>query len=976
MRSTGLDALRVVALALVVLAHVIEVARLTLRPGVLGVDWGQLGVACFCVMAGSFALGGRRTLGAWLVDRVLRLFPAYWLVTLAAFGANAVVDYKPATVGLFVSQMLGLGYFTHGGASLVNVPSWFLSLIVACYAVAAVVRASRAPRATVGAMIAVTVALVALGVHSDFTRQVLAFLLGMAVRQAGLLERPAAVQASIALAGAGAILIAPNFAYAGWGLAAFLLFAALPLPGWRPVRFVSDVSYEAFLVHGPVVVLVARVLPRALPLPWPLTLLLGVVLALAAAVTLRETARLLTGLAWPAPSARAVRRAGTATVLALALWPVAATAQVGGLTALPEAEAPGPNLLKNPEPDGTGQWNLQPGGDVWVVDRTARDGKPAFKMANATRQQYVPGAEQTVTLEPGLYTIEGWVKTAGLGANDPRSGVRLCLDARPTGDWWQCTDVVRGTADWTRVRLPSIPVKERGAYKFAFGAYGAPDGTAWFNGLSLRGAGKRLLDVYLLYPNFRGILFDDRPQTVRVAVAAGGGATGRVRLSLVDEAGGQVRATREVPAAASATVELDAAGVPLGRYLLRAELVDAGGTVSGRYPDYRIVKLAAKARERFNVWYDERNVLHVGGKPQFVLGLYNTSGYSTTRSSYASGDNGWGNDRISEAPVNMLINYHLGAAPIPALNAYLDDLHARGIRYLQTVNFYRPADDLYKHLEYPAAKQGEDALNRWVADTLGKHPGLAGFYTMDERPAEQVPLVFRQYKHLAAGAPGTVTYGVLGDGWEAQAPLWRDALDVMGLDPYPITKPAGQNHLAMVGDWTRLGQDAVKRSRPVWMVLQYFPVTSAAGWPSEAELRAMSWMAIIEGARGLLYWSFGEKGLAWIKDPKEKAAKWAELVRVTKEIKALEPVLLAPDAALVARETSGGTVRTLGKAMPDGRYLFAYNTRNTPTRVTWTLAAPAAETFDLATGKPGPRVESTTLTVELAPYEVRRLRVR
>ena len=90
----------------------------------------------------------------------------------------------------------------------------------------------------------------------------------------------------------------------------------------------------------------------------------------------------------------------------------------------------------------------------------------------------------------------------------------------------------------------------------------------------------------------------------------------------------------------------------------------------------------------------------------------------------------------------------------------------------------------------------------------------------------------------------------------------------------------------------------------------------------------------------------------------------------------MEPVLLAPDAQLIARESSGGTVRTLGKTMSDGRYLFAYNTRGSPTRVTWNLAAPAAETTDLATGKPGPKVESTAITVELAPYEVRRLRIR
>lgn len=667
---------------------------------------------------------------------------------------------------------------------------------------------------------------------------------------------------------------------------------------------------------------------------------------------------------------------GLVAAALLMLGPAAASAQVGGLTALPEAEAPGPNLLKNGDLDGTTGWSLQPGGDVWGVERNGYQGKPALRMTNAPGQTYVPNGEQTMTLEPGLYTIEGWVKTREAGGSDARSGVRLCLDARPTGNWWQCTDVAHGTADWTPLRLAAIPVKDKGAYKFTVGAYGVPHGAAWFSGLALRGAKKRALDVYLLYPNFRGMLFDDRPQAVRVAVTAAGGPVGRVRLTLVDEAGGAVRVTREVAAASPATAELDAAGLPLGRYRLRAELLDAGGTVSARYPDYRIVKLPGKTREKFHAWYDERNVYHAGGKPQFVIGLYNTSGYSETRSSYAHGDNGWGNDRISQAPINMLINYHLGAAPIPALTTYLDDLYSRGIRYLQTVNFYRPSDGQYKSLPYSAAKKGEDELNRWVADTLGKHPGLAGFYTMDERPADQVPLIFRQYQQLAAAAPGSVTYGVLGDGWESQAPLWRDTLDVMGLDPYPIVKPSGQNDLAMVGEWTRLGQDAVKQSRPVWMVLQYFPVTDAAGWPSEAELRAMSWMAIIEGARGLLYWSFGEKGLAWVKDAREKEKHWAELVRVTKEIKALEPVLLAPDAPIVARESSGGAVRTLGKAMPDARYLFAYNTRNTPTRVTWTLAAPAAEISDLGAGGAGLKVDGTTLTVELAPYEVRRLRIR
>src|SRR5262249_37185679 len=150
----------------------------------------------------------------------------------------------------------------------------------------------------------------------------------------------------------------------------------------------------------------------------------------------------------------------------------------------------------------------------------------------------------------------------------------------------------------------------------------------------------------------------------------------------------------------------------------------------------------AKAREELRVWFDERNVLYMNGKPAFVMGLYTTGGYSNTRSTYALGQDGWGVTKMSEAPINMLINYHLGRAPIPALSTYMDELSSRGIRYLQTVNFYYRDDPQYKEIDYPAAREGEDALNRWVAKTLSSHPGLAGFYTADERPADMVPRAF------------------------------------------------------------------------------------------------------------------------------------------------------------------------------------------------------------------------------------------
>ncbi|MGH7314359.1 MAG: hypothetical protein ACREJV_14375 [Candidatus Rokuibacteriota bacterium] len=681
----------------------------------------------------------------------------------------------------------------------------------------------------------------------------------------------------------------------------------------------------------------------------------------------------------------------TPLVLALALLVLGALtvcAQgVGGLADLPRRERAGPNLMENAgfeakaEAGGPAKWSLGAEAGLWSLDTTARSGGASLKLSGVDRQPRVPAAEQTVDLAPGFYTLEGWVRAAKLGATRERSGVRLCLEGRPRRNWWKCTDIVRGSGDWKLLRQPLIAVTSPGPYRVTVGAYGGPDGEAWFDDVSLVQVRRPVVDAYLLYPNFRGLLFDDRSQTVRLSVVvaedAGASQAGaRLRVSLVDE-GGTVRGTREYERRPGRLVaELDASALPAGAYRLRAELVGRGGETLERAAEYRVVKVPATARKRFNAWYDERNVTYLGGKPAFVLGLYNTGGYALTRQAYALGRDGWGNARIAEAPVNMLINYWLGAAPIPALEAYMDDLHGRGIWYLQTVNFYHSDDPQYKTIPYAAAKRGDAAANRWVAKTLSDHRGLAGFYTADERPADLIPNVFRQHQALSEAAPGTLTYGVLGNGWEGQAPLWRDAVDVMGLDPYPITKPRGQNHLAEVGEWTRLGQDAVQRSRPLWMVIQYFPLTSAGGWPTREELRAMSWMAIVEGARGLFYWSFGNRGLAWVKDPREREQRWQDLVQVTKEIKVLEPVLLAEDATVLAGEPNA-TLRTLGKRGPDGaRYLFAYNTGKTPASATWTLAAPARTVEDLD-GGPAPALSNgTRLAVEFGPYAVKRLRLR
>lgn len=243
----GLDTLRVLALGLITWQHAATVLGGYATTQWRGISPGQSGVAVFCAIAGLLAFRQRPPrISQWFSRRLLRLFPAYWIVTLAAFALALLIPGKSVTVGVFASQMLGLGYFTHGW-ELVNVVSWFISLILLCYLLAAAAWWSGRPLLLLGIAAAVAAALVALRIEVPLSRHVLVFALAGMSARAGL-PLPAVLLAGVLVA--LGIAADPQFFYAGLGLGLVWLAAkgALPdLPGSSaPARY----AYEYFLVHG------------------------------------------------------------------------------------------------------------------------------------------------------------------------------------------------------------------------------------------------------------------------------------------------------------------------------------------------------------------------------------------------------------------------------------------------------------------------------------------------------------------------------------------------------------------------------------------------------------------------------------------------------------------------------------------------------------------------------------------------------
>ena len=615
----------------------------------------------------------------------------------------------------------------------------------------------------------------------------------------------------------------------------------------------------------------------------------------------------------------------------------------GGLTALP-TESLGPNLVQNPgfETAGPAGW---PASGGWSLDQLQKhSGSFSYRRDSGGTVQ------QTFQLKAGTYKASVWIKTQGFGSG-ASSGARLTLDFRPGGlNAWTPSDVISGTNDWKLVEIGPVVVDADRTAALMLEMYNGPSGTVWFDDVKLTQVAASGVEVFLLYPNFRGMLFDDGPSTLKfdVKTTPPGGDFGRygVTATLKDEASAQVIATQSYAAAAHFVADLDGSAMQAGRpYVATFTLVDksASDAVVAAYPSYRVSKAPAAARQSMNVSFSANNRVLIKGQPRFILGVYDSGlGYSTDPTFWEN--TLWsdtGDRRMNGLKINMYLNYWYGETPTDSIKALMTNLQTHGVTYLQTGNCFD---------KFPAGTNFFINNSDSYVQDLATHPGTAGFYTIDECIPSLIPGAFTQYARLRSLAPSTITFMAnFGDG---NLGLWRDATDIVATDPYPMfgAEPAGGYNHRQVADWTANARNVVKDSRPIMTVLQFFQFTSQGRWPTLAEMRTHAYMAIVEGAQGLWWWSLGDNALRLVCNNTwcaERTGYMNNLKSVVNEIAALEPVLLADDATGSLTANSNAAIKTKVKVVGGKGYVFSYNSTNTNQSATFTWnAAPGTVTVN------------------------------
>jgi hypothetical protein len=246
-------------------------------------------------------------------------------------------------------------------------------------------------------------------------------------------------------------------------------------------------------------------------------------------------------------------------------------------------------------------------------------------------------------------------------------------------------------------------------------------------------------------------------------------------------------------------------------------------------------------------------------------------------------------DRALDASVGLPTFF-----PVGIYAAGPDDLTEIRAAGFNAVQSYDSKPDTIRRVVAASARLGLKYLPNFRGDPanlsreLGGRPEILGIYIEDEPEGRSVPpeKIKALKDSLQQDHPGVLTAVAMLRPQMIGA--YREAADVFMVDPYPVPN--------MPMTWLADSLDEAARHIPrdrLWAVIQAFGGAKWAkhGWPrmpTPAEMRCLTYLAVVRGAHGLFYWNYPEV--------KADNTSWEALKKIATELRQLRTWLVAPDA--------------------------------------------------------------------------------
>jgi hypothetical protein len=292
----------------------------------------------------------------------------------------------------------------------------------------------------------------------------------------------------------------------------------------------------------------------------------------------------------------------------------------------------------------------------------------------------------------------------------------------------------------------------------------------------------------------------------------------------------------------------------------------------------------------------------------------------------------------------------------------------------------------------------DEALLRKILTAFRNHPGLGCYKGADEPEwgEANIPPLQRAYeivKELDPNHPLVIIQAPRGK--MESLKRYNAACDIVGFDVYPIGYPPGMHSqfhetnsdISMIGDYTKRAVELSEGKKGVWMTLQIswsgvIKPGKTLRFPTFPEERFMAYEAIINGARGLMFFG-GMIESAMTKEDRKLGWNWRfwnrALRPVVEEIGSkspLYPALLAPNSRLPVQMKGEGIefcVREVGKEI----FILACKRNHTTDKIEFSGLPETSGIGDVLFEEPRQiKVKDGAFEDWFAPFEVHVYRFR
>lgn len=586
------------------------------------------------------------------------------------------------------------------------------------------------------------------------------------------------------------------------------------------------------------------------------------------------------------------------------------------------------NILHNSSFENASQHWILPSG-IAKLGNQARTGAHSLEFHNTDPAVY-KYAVQKFPAHPGdLLNFGAWVKGEGVQSALADKGASLFVEVTDKNGHWMWGSYPAGFSgdfDWKEVKGQyKVPDNAAG---FTIGLYmrRGTIGKAWFDDVYVNVQRAKPFEAILLYPNYRGLtpVNNTLPWQTQLKFFLPPDSGRSMLKNTLKNQVGQVlfEDTAELqPGYYEETITYNHSGhLPAGKYFWNFEL-------AGRYPHAQQLKVNI-TREMPRVFIDDEGFAVKNNRRIFPLGTYLLGARTSDVTSL---------ERIARAGFNTVVSYSYGDDWRKETNAatpleFLNYAHEKNLHVIYSLK------DMYDgHAGYPRSGKNASQVREEYVEQYKNHPSLLAWYINDEFNPDRVPQIKAAHSQVKALDPSHPTYQVLYQ--HNQLNDYFGATDVWGTDPYPI----GGDSKQQIDLVTRMMKNTVKASRGVtgiWEVLQMHDIGTYGAKtpkvvPTLSEMRNMTYQALVNGAKGLLYYSYFDLDLPDHQRQPDAALlekRWPHIQALLAEIQPLTDVILKNNLVTLEK-TAPSPVQYRAWQDGDKLHLAVVSTENTDSRL-------------------------------------------